>query len=74
MLECSQAGIAISTGSACQVGSDSPNRSMIAIGKSEEEARQFVRLSFGLGVNQVQIKEIIAKIDSILENHLKKIS
>lgn len=74
MLECSQAGIAISTGSACQIGSDSPNRSMIAIGKSEQEAREFVRLSFGFGIDEGKIKEIIPKFDGILEKHVKKIS
>ena len=71
MLECSQAGLAISTGSACQVGSDAPNRSMMAIGKTDEEARQFVRLSFGIGIDEAKIKEIIAKIDSILNKHFK---
>lgn len=73
MLECSQAGLAISTGSACQVGSEAPNRSMKAIGRSDEEARQFVRLSFGLDVKEHHIPEIIEKIDIILKRHFSKV-
>ncbi len=73
MLECSQMGLAISTGSACQVGSEKPNRSMKAIGRSDEEARQFVRLSFGLDVKEHHISKIIEKIDTILERHFNKV-
>ncbi|WP_096153210.1 MULTISPECIES: IscS subfamily cysteine desulfurase [Bacillus] len=47
MLECNRKGIAISTGSACQVGSTSPSRVMIATGKSVEEAHELFRVSFG---------------------------
>ncbi|MFE4895385.1 IscS subfamily cysteine desulfurase [Peribacillus butanolivorans] len=47
MLELNQQGFAVSTGSACQIGKQNPSKTMIAIGKSEEEAHQFVRLSFG---------------------------
>jgi cysteine desulfurase len=73
MLECSQAGLAISTGSACQVGSEKPNRSMKAIGRTDEEARQFVRLSFGFDVKEDHIPEIIEKIDIILARHFSKV-
>ncbi len=73
MLECSQQGLAISTGSACQVGSDRPNRTMKALGRSDEEAREFVRLSFGRDVKEHHIPEIIEKIDSILNRHFKKV-
>lgn len=73
MLECNQAGLAISTGSACQVGSDKPNRTMKAIGRSDEEAREFVRLSFGRDVKVGQLEEIIQKIDTILTRHFSKV-
>lgn len=73
MLECSQAGLAISTGSACQVGSEQPNRTMKAIGKTDEEAREFVRFSFGSDVKEDHIPEIIEKIDLILERHFSKV-
>ncbi|WP_285765527.1 IscS subfamily cysteine desulfurase [Peribacillus sp. SI8-4] len=47
MLELNRRGFAVSTGSACQIGKQEPSKTMMAIGKSEEEAHQFVRLSFG---------------------------
>ncbi|MGE7759059.1 IscS subfamily cysteine desulfurase [Peribacillus sp. NPDC097895] len=47
MLELNQKGFAVSTGSACQIGKQDPSKTMMAIGKSEEEAHQFVRFSFG---------------------------
>ena len=58
MLECSQAGLAISTGSACQVGSEKPNRTMKAMGRSDQEE---------------QIDVIIEKIDTILKRHFAKV-
>ncbi len=72
MLECSQAGLAISTGSACQVGSDKPNRTMKAMGRSDEDAREFVRFSFGKLNTEDQIDVIIEKIGTILSRHFAK--
>lgn len=73
MLDCSQSGLAISTGSACQVGSDLPNRSMKALGRTTEQAREFVRLSFGKDVKAEMISGIIPKIDTILSRHFNKV-
>ena len=73
MLECSQAGLAISTGSACQVGSEKPNRTMKAMGRTDEEAREFVRLSLGKKNHEEQIDVIIEKIGTILNRHFAKI-
>jgi len=73
MLECSQAGLAISTGSACQVGEEKPNRTMKAMGRSDQEAREFVRLSLGKKNNEEQIDVIIEKIDTILKRHFEKV-
>jgi cysteine desulfurase len=73
MLECDQAGLAISTGSACQVGSEKPNRTMKALGYEDEQAREFVRFSFGKDVKEDDLGEIIHKIDTILTRHFKKV-
>lgn len=73
MLECNQAGLAISTGSACQVGSDKPNRTMKALCRTDEEAREFVRFSFGKNVKEDDLDEIIVKIDTILKRHFNKV-
>lgn len=74
MLECNQAGLAISTGSACQVGSEQPNTTMTAIGKNEQEAREFVRLSFGQQNTIEQIPHIIEKMSTILSRHFEKVN
>jgi len=73
MLECSQAGLAISTGSACQVGIEAPNRTMKSVGRTDEQAREFVRLSFGKLNTESQLDEIIHKIDTILSRHFSKV-
>ncbi len=73
MLECNQAGLAISTGSACQVGSELPNRTMKALGRTDEEAREFVRFSFGNNVKEDDLEKIIDKIDIILKRHFNKV-
>lgn len=73
MLEANQAGLAVSTGSACQVGSEKPNRTMKALGYDDDQAREFVRLSFGKDVKEDDLGEIIQKIDTILNRHFKKV-
>lgn len=47
MLECNRSGFSISTGSACQAGMQSPSKTMLALGVSRQEAKEFVRISFG---------------------------
>jgi cysteine desulfurase len=47
MLECNRMGFAISTGSACQVGMQTPSKTMQALGVSNEEAKEFIRISLG---------------------------
>lgn len=73
MLECNQAGLAISTGSACKAGSEEPSVTMKALGRSAQEAQQFVRLSFGRDSKKEQIPEIVQKMNVILERHFSKI-
>lgn len=74
MLECSQAGIAISTGSACRVGSEQPAVTMKALGRNRQEAGEFIRLSFGRLNSSDQIDQIIEKMHSILNRHYQKIN
>ena len=74
MLKCDQAGVGISTGSACQSGTDETNVSMKALGKSEQEAREFVRISFGKGHHVEEIPHIIEEIRTIVDRHYSRIS
>jgi cysteine desulfurase len=59
MLECNRLHIMISTGSACAIGKQSPSVTMMAIGKTKEEAKTFVRLSFGKDTTEDDINKII---------------
>lgn len=47
MLECNRYGFAISTGSACQIGMQAPAKVTQALGLSSQEAKEFIRISFG---------------------------
>ncbi|MEH7439912.1 IscS subfamily cysteine desulfurase [Neobacillus drentensis] len=47
MLECNRLGFAISTGSACQIGMQQPAKVTQALGLNSEEAKEFIRVSFG---------------------------
>lgn len=42
-----QAGIAVSTGSACQAGVPEPSHVVLALGRTEREARQVLRITLG---------------------------
>lgn len=67
MLECNRHGIAISTGSACQAGSQKPSRAMLAMGKSNDEAKQLIRLSFGKDTSVQDIDAVVGALKSIME-------
>lgn len=66
MLECNRAGIAISTGSACQVGLQAPSRTMIAVGKTSEEAKQFVRVSLGMATTEIEIDQLVSTLEQLI--------
>ncbi|WP_044894659.1 IscS subfamily cysteine desulfurase [Bacillus alveayuensis] len=72
MLECNRHGIAISTGSACQVGQQAPSRTMMAIGKSKEEAKQFVRISLGKWTTANDMKNLISVLENICRQFVKE--
>ncbi|WP_416827469.1 IscS subfamily cysteine desulfurase [Ectobacillus polymachus] len=65
MLECNRNGIAISVGSACHSHKQNPSQTMLAIGKSPETAKQYVRFSFGAHTTKDHIHitlEVIKKM------------
>jgi cysteine desulfurase len=65
MLECNRAGIAISTGSACQVGLQAPSRTMLAVGKTPEEAKQFIRISLGAATTEAEIDQFVSTLERL---------
>lgn len=65
MLECNRLGYAISTGSACQIGMQSPAKVTQALDLNTEEAKGFIRISFGRSTcleDVVQLGESIVNI------------
>lgn len=69
MLESNRNGLAISTGSACQVNEQNPSATMLAIGKSGEEAQRLIRLSFS-HLNTLEEAERSAEIlGSVFDHH-----
>ncbi|MFA8439696.1 IscS subfamily cysteine desulfurase [Pueribacillus sp. YX66] len=67
MLEFNRHGIAISTGSACQVGQQEPSRTMLALGKTDDEAKQFIRISFGRFTDERHIEKAISVLKNIIK-------
>lgn len=61
------AGVAVASGSACSASSDTPSHVLLAIGKSDEEARRSIRFSFG----STTTKEILDETLELLESALK---
>jgi cysteine desulfurase len=72
MLECNRKGIAISTGSACQVGSQSPSRTMLATGKTDDQAREFIRISFGKHTTIRDLELAVQALKEIIEEQMKR--
>ncbi|OZM58014.1 cysteine desulfurase [Lottiidibacillus patelloidae] len=72
MLECNRQGIAISTGSACQVGLNTPSKTMLALGRSKEEANEFIRISLGRETTEEQIKKVAIVLSDIYDAYYKK--
>lgn len=74
MLECSQKGLGISTGSACRVNEQNPSPTLLAMGYSEPEARQFVRCSFGMENSDREMVEAAKILRSVILKHSKMIA
>lgn len=72
MLECNRKGIAISTGSACQVGSQSPSRTMLATGKTVDQAHEFIRISFGIHTTIKNLEVTLQALKEIIEERMKR--
>jgi cysteine desulfurase len=68
MLECNRDNIAISTGSACQIGKQAPSRTMLAVGKSAEEAKQFIRVSFGKWTTEKDMDQLVSSLERISQH------
>ena len=53
-------GIAVSAGAACASGAVHASRSLLAMGRSPEQARASLRFSVGLGNDESQIERVLS--------------
>lgn len=74
MLECSQKGLGISTGSACRVNEQNPSPTLLAMGYTEPEARQFVRCSLGMENSEDDIIRAAKILKTVILKHSKMIA
>ncbi|NWQ40174.1 IscS subfamily cysteine desulfurase [Bacillus sp. EB106-08-02-XG196] len=68
MLECNRNGFAISTGSACQIGMQSPAKVTQALGLTPKEAKEFIRISFGNSTKREDVVKLGETIVDIIKN------
>lgn len=73
MLQCSQKGVGISTGSACQVNEQKPSAAMVAMGRDDETAKQFVRFSFDASTSIEEIEKGARVLADVLKSHLEHV-
>lgn len=66
------AGIDLSSGSACSSGAIEPSRILLAMGHTEEEAKNSIRVSFSPFTKKSDIEEILPKFQQIFDRFLKK--
>ena len=65
LLKLNEVGICISTGSACDIHSESGTKAVIAMGYSIDEARKFFRISFGPQTTNEQINILVSALKGI---------
>jgi cysteine desulfurase len=59
-------GVAVSAGAACHSGSIEPSRTLLAMGRSPEDARSSLRFSVGYGVDESQIDRVLALLPDLV--------
>lgn len=57
MLAANRRGLAIATGTACGTGAHHPSPTLLAMGRTESESRELIRLSFGETTTESEMKE-----------------
>ncbi|TYR82281.1 aminotransferase class V-fold PLP-dependent enzyme [Priestia megaterium] len=65
MLQCNRYGIAVSTGSACHVSQQHPSESLLAIGQTAEQAKNFIRISFSPDTTTTDLDHLVNVFHSL---------
>ncbi|MGE7844124.1 cysteine desulfurase family protein [Lysinibacillus sp. NPDC093712] len=69
LLKLNEAGICISTGSACDIHSESGTKAILSMGYTMEEARQFFRISFGPTTTFEEIDQLLAALTNVFAKY-----
>jgi cysteine desulfurase len=72
MLEFNRQGFAISTGSACQAGMQETSKTMQALGIRQDQAKEFIRISFGKSTTIEEVQQLGKTMTNIV-NNLKRL-
>lgn len=70
LLALDAAGIAVSSGSACTSGTEKPSHVLLALGKTEHEARASVRVSFSKFNTTEEIQDAAGRFAEVLKRFL----
>lgn len=62
-----QAGVSVSTGSACQAGVPEPSHVVLAIGRTDAEARQVLRFALGRTSTDADVDAVLAVLPRAVE-------
>lgn len=62
-----RAGISVSTGSACQAGVPEPSHVVLALGRTDAEARQVLRFSLGRTTGEGDVDALLAALPEAVE-------
>ncbi|GAA1913404.1 cysteine desulfurase family protein [Microbacterium aoyamense] len=62
-----QAGIAVSTGSACQAGVPEPSHVVLALGRTDAEAREVLRFTLGRTTTSADVEAALAALPPAVE-------
>ncbi|WP_079527430.1 IscS subfamily cysteine desulfurase [Halobacillus hunanensis] len=73
MLEGNRRGYFFSTGSACQVGSGGPPKMLLSMGISEEEAKTFIRISFGVDQSLEDVQGLAECLNEVIRERKKAV-
>ncbi len=66
-----QKGIFVSTGSACQAGVNRPSHVLIAMGRTEDQAKGCLRITFGHESTESDVDAVIKELPAAIESALK---
>ncbi|WP_204668678.1 IscS subfamily cysteine desulfurase [Gracilibacillus alcaliphilus] len=72
MLECNRYGYAISTGSACHIGQQTPANAMAALGVTGKAAKEFIRISLGIDSTEETVRQLGKVLVSLVSSQPNK--